>query len=190
MAGPAISGRLALPGVPGAALEGTAHGVLGAMPGEALGGRQWPRIQGDGTVARIRSPTAKTRRRFGRYARRLRRSAQEGTHENRPHLPFHRARGMRDIRSAKVPVAMRLRTALDRLARRLLSPPPRSREECSTEPSPLPGTIPAGCAPMFKCPLDLWVYQEIVTEARPDLIIESDTATSRRGSTWSSRTRT
>ena len=125
MAGPAISGRLALPGVPGAALEGTAHGVLGAMPGEALGGRQWPRIQGDGTVARIRSPTAKTRRRFGRYARRLRRSAQEGTHENRPHLPFHRARGMRDIRSAKVPVAMRLRTALDRLARRLLSPPPR-----------------------------------------------------------------
>ncbi|MDO8648187.1 MAG: CmcI family methyltransferase [Candidatus Peregrinibacteria bacterium] len=28
----------------------------------------------------------------------------------------------------------------------------------------------------FKCPLDLWVYQEILTEKRPDIIIETGTA--------------
>lgn len=30
--------------------------------------------------------------------------------------------------------------------------------------------------PVAKCPLDLWVYQEIVTEVRPDLIVETGTA--------------
>ena len=35
-------------------------------------------------------------------------------------------------------------------------------------------------APVFKCPLDLWVYQEIVFETRPDVIIE--TGTDRGGS--------
>ena len=30
--------------------------------------------------------------------------------------------------------------------------------------------------PVAKCPLDLWVYQEIVNEVRPDLIIETGTA--------------
>lgn len=33
---------------------------------------------------------------------------------------------------------------------------------------------------MLKCPLDLWVYQEIIHETRPDLIVE--TGTSRGGS--------
>jgi cephalosporin hydroxylase len=28
---------------------------------------------------------------------------------------------------------------------------------------------------MFKCPLDLWVYQEIIAEQKPDLIIETGT---------------
>ena len=27
-----------------------------------------------------------------------------------------------------------------------------------------------------KCPLDLWIYQEILWETRPDLIVECDTA--------------
>src|SRR5688572_16672223 len=30
--------------------------------------------------------------------------------------------------------------------------------------------------PTQKCPLDLWIYQEIVHEVRPDLIIETGTA--------------
>lgn len=30
--------------------------------------------------------------------------------------------------------------------------------------------------PLLKCPLDLWVYQEILHELRPDLIIETGTA--------------
>lgn len=29
--------------------------------------------------------------------------------------------------------------------------------------------------PVLKCPLDLWVYQEILTETRPDLIVETGT---------------
>jgi cephalosporin hydroxylase len=29
--------------------------------------------------------------------------------------------------------------------------------------------------PCYKCPLDLWIYQEILTEVRPDLIIETGT---------------
>ena len=29
--------------------------------------------------------------------------------------------------------------------------------------------------PVFKCPLDLWVYQEILHEVRPDLIVEAGT---------------
>lgn len=30
--------------------------------------------------------------------------------------------------------------------------------------------------PTLKCPLDLWVYQEIIFEIKPDLIIECGTA--------------
>lgn len=30
--------------------------------------------------------------------------------------------------------------------------------------------------PVQKCPLDLWIYQEIITELRPDLVIETGTA--------------
>jgi len=30
--------------------------------------------------------------------------------------------------------------------------------------------------PIAKCPLDLWVYQEIINEVRPDLIVETGTA--------------
>jgi cephalosporin hydroxylase len=30
--------------------------------------------------------------------------------------------------------------------------------------------------PTAKCPLDLWVYQEIITETKPDIIIETGTA--------------
>ena len=30
--------------------------------------------------------------------------------------------------------------------------------------------------PCLKCPLDLWVYQEIFHEIRPDLVIETGTA--------------
>ena len=30
--------------------------------------------------------------------------------------------------------------------------------------------------PVAKCPLDLWVYQEIISETKPDLIIETGTA--------------
>lgn len=30
--------------------------------------------------------------------------------------------------------------------------------------------------PTLKCPFDLWVYQEIIQELRPDIIIESGTA--------------
>jgi cephalosporin hydroxylase len=30
--------------------------------------------------------------------------------------------------------------------------------------------------PVQKCPLDLWIYQEIISEIRPDVIIESGTA--------------
>jgi len=30
--------------------------------------------------------------------------------------------------------------------------------------------------PVMKCPLDLWVYQEIIYELKPDIIIESGTA--------------
>ena len=30
--------------------------------------------------------------------------------------------------------------------------------------------------PILKCPLDLWIYQEIIFEKRPDVIIESGTA--------------
>ena len=30
--------------------------------------------------------------------------------------------------------------------------------------------------PVLKCPLDLWVYQEILTEIRPELVIETGTA--------------
>lgn len=30
--------------------------------------------------------------------------------------------------------------------------------------------------PIWKCPLDLWVYQEIIHDVRPDIIIESGTA--------------
>ena len=29
--------------------------------------------------------------------------------------------------------------------------------------------------PVLKCPLDLWVYQEILHEVRPDLIVEAGT---------------
>jgi len=29
--------------------------------------------------------------------------------------------------------------------------------------------------PMYKCPLDLWIYQEIIHELKPDVIIESGT---------------
>ncbi|MDX1500776.1 MAG: CmcI family methyltransferase [Thermoanaerobaculia bacterium] len=29
--------------------------------------------------------------------------------------------------------------------------------------------------PTFKCPLDMWVYQEMITELRPDLIVETGT---------------
>src|SRR5207253_11091126 len=29
--------------------------------------------------------------------------------------------------------------------------------------------------PCFKCPLDLWIYQEIIAEIQPDLIIETGT---------------
>lgn len=29
--------------------------------------------------------------------------------------------------------------------------------------------------PCLKCPLDLWIYQEIITEIRPDLVIETGT---------------
>jgi len=29
--------------------------------------------------------------------------------------------------------------------------------------------------PCLKCPLDLWIYQEIITEVRPDLIVETGT---------------
>ena len=31
-------------------------------------------------------------------------------------------------------------------------------------------------APTQKCPLDLWIYQEILHETRPDVIVESGTA--------------
>ncbi len=31
-------------------------------------------------------------------------------------------------------------------------------------------------APTQKCPLDLWIYQEIIAETRPDLIVETGTA--------------
>ena len=30
--------------------------------------------------------------------------------------------------------------------------------------------------PTQKCPLDLWIYQEIISEVRPDVIIECGTA--------------
>ena len=30
--------------------------------------------------------------------------------------------------------------------------------------------------PVYKCPLDLWVYQDILAETKPDLIIETGTA--------------
>src|SRR5215472_11498401 len=30
--------------------------------------------------------------------------------------------------------------------------------------------------PAYKCPFDLWVYQEILTEQRPDVIVETGTA--------------
>lgn len=30
--------------------------------------------------------------------------------------------------------------------------------------------------PAYKCPLDLWIYQEILHEVRPDLVVESGTA--------------
>jgi cephalosporin hydroxylase len=30
--------------------------------------------------------------------------------------------------------------------------------------------------PVAKCPLDLWIYQEIITETTPDIIIETGTA--------------
>lgn len=30
--------------------------------------------------------------------------------------------------------------------------------------------------PVLKCPLDLWIYQEILDEVRPDLIVETGTA--------------
>lgn len=30
--------------------------------------------------------------------------------------------------------------------------------------------------PVYKCPLDLWVYQEILHESRPDVIVETGTA--------------
>ncbi|HUC37409.1 MAG TPA: CmcI family methyltransferase [Acidimicrobiales bacterium] len=29
--------------------------------------------------------------------------------------------------------------------------------------------------PVWKCPFDLWIYQEIITETRPDLIVEAGT---------------
>jgi cephalosporin hydroxylase len=29
--------------------------------------------------------------------------------------------------------------------------------------------------PVFKCPLDLWIYQELLTETRPELVIETGT---------------
>ena len=35
--------------------------------------------------------------------------------------------------------------------------------------------------PVQKCPLDLWIYQEIVYEIRPDLIIECGTAEGGQG---------
>jgi cephalosporin hydroxylase len=30
--------------------------------------------------------------------------------------------------------------------------------------------------PTLRCPLDLWLYQEIIHDARPDLIVETGTA--------------
>jgi cephalosporin hydroxylase len=30
--------------------------------------------------------------------------------------------------------------------------------------------------PLYKCPTDLWVYQEIVVETRPSVIVETGTA--------------
>jgi cephalosporin hydroxylase len=36
--------------------------------------------------------------------------------------------------------------------------------------------------PLLKCPLDLWVYQELIASQRPDLIVE--TGTHRGGSAW------
>ena len=30
--------------------------------------------------------------------------------------------------------------------------------------------------PCWKCPLDLWVYQEVIFEVKPDIIIECGTA--------------
>lgn len=30
--------------------------------------------------------------------------------------------------------------------------------------------------PVWKCPLDLWIYQEIINDLRPDLIVETGTA--------------
>lgn len=43
------------------------------------------------------------------------------------------------------------------------------------EPGPWRHTYWLG-VPVFKCPLDLWVYQELIVELRPDWIIETGTA--------------
>ena len=42
------------------------------------------------------------------------------------------------------------------------------------DPSTWPNTRWLG-TPILKCPLDMWIYQEILWETRPDLIIETGT---------------
>ena len=37
-------------------------------------------------------------------------------------------------------------------------------------------TRSGGCVRALKCPLDMWIYQEIVFETQPDVIVETSTA--------------